>query len=449
MGKLTIGVLVIVFIISGSLHAETFIENFSTTTNKDAGNTTANWDTATGLLKLPGSGATSEKPLSTNTFPTSSLAAVYEIGWRFIPQVNGQITALGRYDDASHNNTIITLWNDSGGQLAQVTVVNSAGWSWAALGTPVNVTAGTAYRVSLWCSTGYKYGAWAQPQIRGNIQITSYCYLVNTHAYPNLTGTGYMYGVPDIEFTVGGGYQTPKTGQSTKINTTFDTIQAVNLSVSGTLPANTAITYEITANAGTNWYQITPTAQGNEFIIPQVGRGNDLRWRANLSTANTNVTPSLDQLIITYYTGSALVTTTNWTGLVNTNPIKMGQSIAYIKFDAKTDSGTACWKRFRVDKGLKTYTNSACPDNKIEVQVWCDTNTNGFWDTGDTFIAKGNFTNGTCYLNMNRWQVTTTSKTYYIVYKLANDIGGGQRAGVSVKDSSYLEFENATCVGVP
>ncbi|MBI4835369.1 MAG: hypothetical protein HY811_11220, partial [Planctomycetes bacterium] len=123
-------------------------------------------------------------------------------------------------------------------------------------------------------------------------------------------------------------------------------------------------------------------------------------------------------------------------------------SIAYVKFNANTISGTARWKKFRIDKGV-TGVATPCPDNKIEVQIWMENNNNGFWDVGDTLISKGNFTNGTCYLNMNRWQVTTTPKTYYIVYKLASDISGGTRAGVKIADSSYLEFENATCIGVP
>ncbi|MBI4833330.1 MAG: DUF2341 domain-containing protein [Planctomycetes bacterium] len=149
------------------------------------------------------------------------------------------------------------------------------------------------------------------------------------------------------------------------------------------------------------------------------------------------------------------IQTANWQSLVSSGKsIVMGQSIAQVSFTAVftgTDSAgkTAKWKKLRIDKGVGAYAGSACPDSKIEVQIWMENNGNGFWDTGDTFIAKGNFTNGTCYLNMNRFQITTTQRTFYIVYKLANDIGGGQRAGVKIVDSSYLEFENATAIGVP
>ncbi|MBI4835194.1 MAG: DUF2341 domain-containing protein [Planctomycetes bacterium] len=150
------------------------------------------------------------------------------------------------------------------------------------------------------------------------------------------------------------------------------------------------------------------------------------------------------------YGSSKRVETANWASLCPAGKaIVMGQSIAQVSFTASvTGTNIARWKKFRIDKNI-TGVATPVPDNKIEIQIWMENNNNGFWDTGDTFISKGNFTNGICYLNMKQWQVTTTTKTYYIVYKLAGDIGGGQRAGVKIVDSSYLEFENATCVGVP
>ncbi|MBI4833329.1 MAG: hypothetical protein HY811_00715 [Planctomycetes bacterium] len=221
------------------------------------------------------------------------------------------------------------------------------------------------------------------------------------------------------------------------------------------------LTYTRTAPANTTFTVDVLKAIDNSILVSNVASGVNLssvlpsplcyaiRLRANFSTSDNTQTPTLSDWGINYTSGGTTITTTNWTDLVNGQSVRMGQSIAHVKFEMKTFDGTARWRRFRIDKGLKTYTNLACPDSKIEVQVWCDTNANGFWDTGDTFIAKGNFTNGTCYLNMKQWQVTTTTKTYYIVYKLASDISGGTRAGVKIADSSYLEFENATCIGVP
>ncbi|MBI4833354.1 MAG: hypothetical protein HY811_00840 [Planctomycetes bacterium] len=222
------------------------------------------------------------------------------------------------------------------------------------------------------------------------------------------------------------------------------------LKYSVTSPTNTALTVDVISSSN------------NSLLVANVPFGTDLKaaypatfvnitgikLRANFSAADTTKTPSLSYWQLEYATGTA-VTTTNWTDLLNGKSIQMGQSIAHVKFNMKTEAGITKWRRFRVDKGVKTYTNIACPDSKIEVQIWCENTGNGFWDIGDTFISKGIFGNGICYLNMKGWEVTTTSKTYYIVYKLSGDVGGGQRAGVKITDSSYLEFENATCVGVP
>ncbi|MBI4835428.1 MAG: hypothetical protein HY811_11515, partial [Planctomycetes bacterium] len=179
-----------------------------------------------------------------------------------------------------------------------------------------------------------------------------------------------------------------------------------------TTPANTILTVDVLSSSN------------NSLLVANVPAGTDLmaaypatfdnitgiKLRGNFSTSDGLNTPLLSDWGMEYVRGTA-VTTTNWTSLTQADrAVQMGQSVAYVKFEMKTISGAALWKRFRIDKGLKTYTNIACPDSKIEVQVWCDTNTNGFWDAGDTFISKGNFTNGTCYLNMNRWQVTTTPK---------------------------------------
>jgi hypothetical protein len=222
------------------------------------------------------------------------------------------------------------------------------------------------------------------------------------------------------------------------------------LRYSVTSPTYTTLTIDVLNSAdnsllvanvlsGTNLYDTYPAAFSGITGI---------KLRANFATDNTGRTPTLSDWNVDYLTGK-VITTTNWTSMIPAGKsVAMGQSIAHVKFDMKTTGGTANWKKFRIDKGV-TGVATPVPDNKIEVQVWMENSNNGFWDVHDTLIAKGNFTNGICYLNMNRWQVTTTTKTYYIVYKLANDIGGGQRAGVKIADSSYLEFENATAVGVP
>jgi hypothetical protein len=135
--------------------------------------------------------------------------------------------------------------------------------------------------------------------------------------------------------------------------------------------------------------------------------------------------------------------------------VAMGNSIPYCSFklrlvnDANTSQKYARWKRFRIDK-YTAPTATECPSEKVVVQVWAETSKadslKNDWDAGtDTIIQQGNFDyqTGVCWLNMNRYKVTTTAQKFYIVFKLANDCPGGSRLGFKVEDGSFLEFENA------
>ncbi|MBI4833353.1 MAG: hypothetical protein HY811_00835 [Planctomycetes bacterium] len=246
--------------------------------------------------------------------------------------------------------------------------------------------------------------------------------------------------------TGGGGYAASGTYLSPLINPS-GLVSWGALTYTKNTPANTTLTIDV-LKADDNSVLSSNVTSGTNLssLIPAY---TFIKLRANFSSTNPSNTSTLSDWGINYTGGGTTVTTSNWTDLTQGKAVQMGQSTAYVKFTMKTESGTTRWKRFRIDKGLKTYTNIAAPDSKIEIQVWCETSGNGFWDSGDTLISKGNFVNGTCWLNMKRWEITTTPKTYYIVYKLKDDIGGGQRAGVKITNSSYLEFENATCVGVP
>jgi alpha-tubulin suppressor-like RCC1 family protein len=176
-----------------------------------------------------------------------------------------------------------------------------------------------------------------------------------------------------------------------------------------------------------------------------VGKASDIYFFRDILAADPkSAAPSAEVTAITIKQAK----TSNWVDLVKGKEIKMGQSIAQVSFTMNTNGGTAHWKRFRIDKGI-TGVATPVPDAKIEAQVWMENNGNGFWDSGDTLISKGNFANGTCYLNMKRHVVSAQAKTYYIVYKLSDNIGGGQKAGVKVGSGTWLEFEDAVASGVP
>ncbi len=95
-----------------------------------------------------------------------------ELGTRFVPQVNGRVTAIrflkGPGNTGTHTGT---LWSAAGTPLAQVTFTgeSESGWQTAALDTPVDVTAGTSYVVSYFAprgsyaaTTGFFEGGWTR-----------------------------------------------------------------------------------------------------------------------------------------------------------------------------------------------------------------------------------------------------------------------------------------------
>ena len=148
---------------------------------------------------------------------------------------------------------------------------------------------------------------------------------------------------------------------------------------------------------------------------------------------------------------------TDPTNVVSDNQtVAMGNSIPYVSFKltlvntANTSQTFARWKRFRINK-YTAPTATECPSDKIVVQVWAETSKaeslKENWDAGsDTLIQQGNFADGRaglCWLNMNRFHITTTAQKFYIVFKLANDCPGGSRFSFRVPDYTYLEFEDA------
>jgi len=140
------------------------------------------------------------RPLSEDTPPTGSMTYDWTAGYRFSPNVNGQIIALGRYIDSGIGNITVILWDDTGTELGRVTVSSNPGWQWANLPTPINVSAGTFYRVSVSCTT-FWYDPFSMPTTRGNITISETCYAEDElDVFPIDLYTSNMYGWADIEF---------------------------------------------------------------------------------------------------------------------------------------------------------------------------------------------------------------------------------------------------------
>ena len=123
----------------------------------------------------------------------------YTLGYRFTPTVNGQVTALG--GDCTSGTYTIQLWTASGTQLATASVTTNGTWSYTGI-TPVNLTAGTSYVVSLYGNSTYCYINDSTPTTVGNITINYTVYNGGTgDSFPtNNGGSGTMYGLADISF---------------------------------------------------------------------------------------------------------------------------------------------------------------------------------------------------------------------------------------------------------
>lgn len=132
------------------------------------------------------------------TAPTFGAWNTYSMGYRFTPTVSGTITALWCY---SNQLSTVTLWNDVGAQLAQTSVSCTSGWNSTAI-TPVSVTAGTYYRVTM--SNGMYYQGVALPQTNGNITIDSGWYNTScVNCFPNSNVGSNAYGLADVTLSTG------------------------------------------------------------------------------------------------------------------------------------------------------------------------------------------------------------------------------------------------------
>ncbi|HVY67582.1 MAG TPA: DUF4082 domain-containing protein, partial [Patescibacteria group bacterium] len=101
---------------------------------------------------------TNQTPTTVNN--TDGTNVNYELGMRFQPAVNGQITAIRFWKSSKETGTHTgRIWNASGTQLASVVFSGetASGWQEQALATPLSVSANAEYTVSV--NTGKTYYA--------------------------------------------------------------------------------------------------------------------------------------------------------------------------------------------------------------------------------------------------------------------------------------------------
>ncbi|MFL6114706.1 MAG: DUF4082 domain-containing protein [Catenulispora sp.] len=160
---------------------------------------------------LFGSGA----PAATDSTDPNSV----ELGIRFTPAVNGSVTGIRFYKNASNSGVHTgTLWNGSTGALLATgtfTGETASGWQTLTFATPVAVTAGVGYVASYHAPVGkyaYTTGYFSYPHQNypltapvgtGSQRNGAYGYADST-AYPGSASSGTNYWV-DVVFTTSAG----------------------------------------------------------------------------------------------------------------------------------------------------------------------------------------------------------------------------------------------------
>jgi hypothetical protein len=82
---------------------------------------------------------------------------------------------------------------------------------------------------------------------------------------------------------------------SLEIDSTDEQIENATLNAQSWIPAGTQILYELSADGGAHWEIVTPGVEHNFMYF-----GNDLRFRANITSNYTDISPHLYEITIDY-----------------------------------------------------------------------------------------------------------------------------------------------------
>lgn len=121
----------------------------------------------------------------------------YTRGYRFTPTQSGRVTALWCYNNLS---STVSLWTDTGTLLAQTAVpCSSTGWASTTLTTPVNLTAGTYYRIAAYGNNYYTNLSY--PYINRNTNISGAYYATTSTSGANAFPTNTTSSLAPVDIT--------------------------------------------------------------------------------------------------------------------------------------------------------------------------------------------------------------------------------------------------------
>jgi hypothetical protein len=160
--------------------------------------------TDNGICKVPTVVTQTSSIFDQTTEPASTPLAQnsdWELGMRFTPDVDGQITEVHWYKHPSETGSHTgKIWSIGGSSLATAVYTETAsGWQTVALASPLAVTGGTQYIVSVNINAWWYYNTgWGWPETSTNISADTGRYHSNPGTFPN-SNLGNQYWV-DVTF---------------------------------------------------------------------------------------------------------------------------------------------------------------------------------------------------------------------------------------------------------
>jgi|TARA_R110000737_G_scaffold104095_1_gene137270 hypothetical protein len=129
-------------------------------------------------------------------------------GFRFTPNVNMNVTELGKRIPNTLGNYTWTIWNNSTNTIVhqQASTSNTAAvYTYEPISTPVQLLQGVSYSLMMYCdgTAGAQYYYGPSTQVNSQLTYTTAVFCNSCGPNNNSTGVvaGYHYGTPDFKFT--------------------------------------------------------------------------------------------------------------------------------------------------------------------------------------------------------------------------------------------------------
>jgi hypothetical protein len=247
---------------------------------------------------------------STPANPDSGDTTPVEVGTKFKADYNGTITGIRFYKAAANTGIHIgSLWSSTGTRLAQVTFSNesASGWQTATLSSPVSVTAGTTYVVSVFDPSGHysaSGGALSTPVDNGMLHTIADSVSPNgVFAYTN-TGTFPTGSYNATNYSVDVMYAVPVPGTVTNVTGAQASGTSVALTWSAPASGGPITAYRITPYVGTTAQATTTVAATTSATVTDLTNGTGYQFTVTALNANgagpesaksVTITPSAPQ----------------------------------------------------------------------------------------------------------------------------------------------------------